>query len=590
VDHSRVATSSQRWRSGQIPRIDAILLTQGAERFLLDSDGGKLRALQISPLGGDANQGDLPSLVEQSLHRRLGVQVSYLGLLTSGFQAGTPTLLVAAALRESHDRLPFDSRFRLLTASEIRSRSAEIEHSDYYELARSWHEATLVAANLSNAIHRVFQSSLTYLDNHLSIEADHWGWNQYQDGTSVGMLSTAEGLLAHAHAGAIGEFLDKPAEALEAMQNPDGGWQVRRSLVGAQSELSITESTCACLWALHAAGRRPNDSAVRKGIAWLEEAQKSDGGWSSSRQEDESLVFPTTAAVRALARFRSTDAITKGVAWLRGAQLPDGGWGPIAEASDNRAISSPAYTAYAIVALLTVGLPANDAAVSRGCTYLEATFNPDRDEPWESTAFTSLIDPTRSARLDFRHFATPWAIAALSLAGRSLKDPIILTSVTRLLKLQDANGGWRCSLTAPNSYAVWATHDALFGLRTVLTASTHDLTPVALDNHREAERRRMQTLIARLIALDIQRSAEVGVRRNWLSTAWMSTLTVGLAILGLAQFGVLEELVASSGLRKALAIVASIVVTAIGALLPAVFGEEYGLWRNRSNRMRQTTE
>src|SRR2546423_12477479 len=88
------------------------------------------------------------------------------------------------------------------------------------------------------------------LDHNISIEDDDRGWSQYLDGSAVGALSTAQGLLAHVHAGDRGSVIEDAARTLEAIQNPDGGWQVRRALVGGPSEKSITESTCYCLWAL----------------------------------------------------------------------------------------------------------------------------------------------------------------------------------------------------------------------------------------------------------------------------------------------------------------------------------------------------
>jgi prenyltransferase beta subunit len=581
---SLAPVSSSFLESG--PGIDLILLTEEGDRFVVQADGGRITALKIVLPRYDAERDGLVELVERVAQEQIHIDVGYLGMLSADLAGRSPRVVVAAVLRSDRDFAGTDPRQRIVSLAEIKARGGDVDHGVLYETAWGWHQARVIATDLNARIQRAFETSLLYLDNHLSVESGRWGWNLYMDGSSIGLLSTAEGLLSHAHAGAAGEFVNRPAETLESMQNPDGGWQVRRSLVGAHSDLSITESTGACLLALYAAGRTASDPVVRKGIVWLEEMQRGDGGWPSSGrapagQEPESLVFPTTCAVRALARFGRTDAVAKGVAWLRSAQQADGGWSAVARAGGGRHVSSPAYTAYAIVALLDAGLTANDAAVERACKYLRDSFDPEREEPWISTSHSALIDPTTSARLDFRHFGTPWALAALCQAGYDLSDPMILLGLDRLLGLQESDGAWRCGLVPAGSTVMWTTHDALYALHHAARANGRDLLPLAQSQFVKRERAQEQRLSAHLLRAAAD-TAEP--RRNWLQAVWLSALTVAVVIVALAQLGLFKQFQSSSLPHKLFAALATIITTTLGAVIPQLVVEGYRVRRNRGSR------
>lgn len=568
---------------GAAAHVDLILLTRDGDRFVLYVEsGGRLNYPRLTIRRGDNIPDNLNSLVSSLAVEQLGIDVTCLGLVTYDMGSQPCKLVAAAMARQSWEVAPSDAKLRVLTVAEMRARGQDLEYGSYFDMVRRWHEVDSSSSHLGIVIQRAMDTSISYLDRHLAVEDDHWGWNQYLDGDSVGMLSTAEGLLAHVHAGTNGEFVDRPARTIEAMQNPDGGWQVRRALVGAHSNVSITESTCTCLWALYEMGRSVADEPVRHGIAWLETLQRPDGGWPSSARGTESLVFPTTSAVRILSSFKRTEAVAKGAAWLRSKQAAEGGWGATAPESRARSLSAPAYTSYSVVALLTAGLPAEDKTIAGAVDYLRSTFNPNEPEPWEPTSFTSLIDPPLPARLDFRHFTTPWALAALCLAGGDLSDHVVFQATRSLLRLQESSGAWRCGLTAPGDTPLWAIHDALYALRMVLNTSIRNLGPISLSQYLTKERVAMQHLTAHLLRQEIFAGQTGPTRRNWLQTGWMSALTVCVVVLVLAQVGLFRQFQSSSGLHKAWTTVVAAAAAAIGAISPAIITEEYRIRRERA--------
>ncbi|MFE3199197.1 prenyltransferase/squalene oxidase repeat-containing protein [Embleya sp. NPDC055664] len=563
-----------------LTRVDLILLAPDGDWFVFRADGSRLGyvRLDLTATGADRTIG-FDALVQNHASRILGVDVSYVGLLACERVDDTVVLVAVATVRPAQVTLPGDRQLRVLSFADAAGRGTDIDHAAHLVTARDWCRAAGSATDLTMSIQRAFTMSVAYLDSHLSIENGQWGWNQYQDGRSIGVLSTAEALLAHIYAGAQGEFVTRPAQTLEAVQNPDGGWRVRSSLIGGQSSLSIIESTAASLMALREAGRSAADPTIARGIAWLEARQRTDGGWSSSPADDQSMVFPTTVAVRALAGFGRMDAMTRGVSWLRHAQCPNGGWGASARATDSNGTPSAAYTGYAIVALLAAQSPATDPAVVAGCDHLIETFDAFKDEPWESTTANTSVDPSRSIRMDYRHFGTPWALTALSLAGHGLDEAIMLDGVRRLLALQQANGTWKCSVTAPESPPVWATHDAVLALRTVLRAGTRDLVPVAVARYVERDRRATLACLAHQSAWISGHSAAPADGRSRWSTALLSTLAVAGAALILWQGGVFAQLGSSSSARQAWAAVASIVLPVVSATIPAIVAEEHRLRR-----------
>jgi hypothetical protein len=535
---------------------------------------------------------DFGALVEDLVTQQLGIRAEYLGLLATPGDADQSRLVISAISRTEPGGRPDPQALRWFSYDEIPGVAGTLPKVNLFAEALSIRAAKNAAADLEPAIQRSFTMAVDYLSKHLSTEADLKGWDQYQDGSTIGVLSTAQGLLCHVYAGYNGPLVDEAAATLEKLQNPDGGWQVRRALIGEQSEISITESTCYCLWALHAAGRSDLSDPTRNAIKWLEGVQGAGGGWRSSPRVAETQVGPSAAAVTVLSRYARASAVERGANWLRSVQCPDGGWGPTAPTSPlGRDFTSPAYTAHVIIALLASGASSADPVIERGCKYLEETFDSRRDEPWRPTSFNTLVDPNTSSRLDFRHFATPWAVVALAMAGRGIGNPVTLGGVNLLLALQDSAGAWRCELTAPDARPIWATHDALYALRTIITASDKNLRTAAMAPYWIVEQRLLGRTLVQLITqphFDLLAASPVATRtgRRWLQTTWLSLLTTVVAVILLQEFGVFRLFKSDIATHRILGAVVTAVVAFIGATLPQVAAEEYRIRRTRHENER----
>ncbi|MFZ2114372.1 MAG: terpene cyclase/mutase family protein [Solirubrobacteraceae bacterium] len=112
-------------------------------------------------------------------------------------------------------------------------------------------------------------------------------------------------------------------------QEPGGSWFGRWGV-------NHVYGTGAVLPALLAAGVAPSEPCIRRAVAWLERHQNSDGGWGEDpRSYDhaewigrgESSASQTAWALLALhAAGERSDAVARGVQWLVDSQREDGGW------------------------------------------------------------------------------------------------------------------------------------------------------------------------------------------------------------------------------------------------------------------------
>lgn len=546
------------------------------DRFVLAYEDGRHQLPTVDLDDAESTPQTLAEVIEQAAADQLGLETSYLGLISFTASASSYELLAIAVLRQPLTHEQTLQRFRLLTLGEVSVAGVNSNFLPHFAAATHRRAAERAAITLGPKIHQAFEAATRVLEQRHSEENGHFGWSQYLDGQTVGLVSTAQGILACLNAGVRGSMVDKAVRTIEALQNADGGWQVRRALVGAVSDVSITESTCLCLTALSSIGRGTDDTHVQQGLIWLRKHQTSAGGWASSASAQTPQTFATAMAIGVLARIGDTVALPRAVSWLRQGQNQDGGWG--AMHGDGR--SQPIYTAHALIALHSAGAMADDEVLRSGAAYLESQFRRDHGEPWPGTSSNYVIDDNSGARLDYRHFTTPWALIALTLLGRDIGDTSVLVGIERLLALQRSDGTWSCDQTAPTVSAIWALYDAVRALRTVMDASARRVAALAASQLRESERRVMHAALASLLRERVSRRSPGTVLGRW-QAAWMSALTIAVALLAAGQLGWLNGLASNSSYMKVGAVILTAVIAVAGTFGPPLLAQEYRFRRDR---------
>ena len=224
---------------------------------------------------------------------------------------------------------------------------------------------------------------------------------------------TAEVLLAlrrvhhPSRAGDIGVSIRRGAEWLVGMQSTDGGWGAfdidnTRELCtklpffdfGAVIDPPSADVTAHIVEALCAEGYA-DSGTVRRGVAWLLDAQERDGSWFGRWGANH--VYGTGAAVPALVAAgvrQEAPSIRRAVAWLEACQNADGGWGEDLRSYDDpnwigQGESTASQTAWALLALLGAG--EKFQAVDRGVDWLVA--HQRADGGWDEPQFTGTGFP-----------------------------------------------------------------------------------------------------------------------------------------------------------------------------------------------------
>jgi len=122
---------------------------------------------------------------------------------------------------------------------------------------------------------------------------------------------------------------ERGRQRLLAEQEPDGSWFGRWGA-------NYIYGTAAALPALAALGEAPESAAMRRGVKWLEAHQNPDGGWGEDLRSYENPALAgrgkSTASqtgwalMGLLAAKERSPAVQRGIAWLVDNQREDGGW------------------------------------------------------------------------------------------------------------------------------------------------------------------------------------------------------------------------------------------------------------------------
>ena len=222
---------------------------------------------------------------------------------------------------------------------------------------------------------------------------------------------TAQVLLALLHAKASDPQAQAACERrainwLLAMQSEDGGWaafdvdnnwavlnQVPFADHNAMLDPTCPDITGRVLESLCRRGLGNHD-AVRRGVAYLLQAQEKDGSWYG--RWGVNYIYGSFLAMRGLAASGAAgarDAVARAADWLRAIQNPDGGWGESCSSYDYDhfvpAPSCPSQTAWAVLGLMAAN-HRDSHTVRRGIQFLLERRNPDGTWPEDATTGTGF--------------------------------------------------------------------------------------------------------------------------------------------------------------------------------------------------------
>jgi squalene-hopene/tetraprenyl-beta-curcumene cyclase len=206
------------------------------------------------------------------------------------------------------------------------------------------------------------------------------------------------------------DAIDRAVTWVEGMQSTDGGWGAfdvdnTRALVrelpfldfGEVIDAPSADVTAHALEMLAAAGRADSEAA-RAGTRWLLDQQEADGSWFGRWGINH--VYGTGAAVPALVAVGVSpqdSRIRRAVAWLQGHQNENGGWGEDPRSYDEevwigRGPSTASQTAWALLALHAAGERIESSqAVERGVAWLVSTQR--ADGTWDEPQYTGTGFP-----------------------------------------------------------------------------------------------------------------------------------------------------------------------------------------------------
>ncbi|MBI3615751.1 MAG: squalene--hopene cyclase [Candidatus Omnitrophica bacterium] len=224
-----------------------------------------------------------------------------------------------------------------------------------------------------------------------------------------------------------------------SMQNKDGGWSSYDKNNNclplthfpfadhnAMLDSSAPDITGRVLELLVAAGTAGNAEAIRRGVAFLKEAQKQDGTWFG--RWGVSYIYGSWLALRGLKAagepIESLPNCQRAGQWLVSRQNLDGGWGESCRSYDDPTVkgqgpSTGSQTAWALMSLISLGMVAN-AAFRRGLEFLLTGQQPDGN--WPEELFTGTGFP-KVFYLKYHLYRTYFPLLALVEARSVISSP-----------------------------------------------------------------------------------------------------------------------------------------------------------------------
>jgi squalene-hopene/tetraprenyl-beta-curcumene cyclase len=223
------------------------------------------------------------------------------------------------------------------------------------------------------------------------------------DTAVVGMLLHRQGDPAHAAA------IARARDWIIGMQSKCGGWgafdadndkmylnHIPFADHGALLDPPTADVTGRCVSFLAQTGMPPDDLVIARAVAWLRREQEADGGWFG--RWGTNYIYGTWSALCALNAAgvsHGDPAVRRGVQFLLDAQREDGGWGEDNETYTDAPRgdylrSNPSQTAWALLGLMAAG-EAEHPAVAKGIAWLAACQKADGE--WDEEPHTGVGFP-----------------------------------------------------------------------------------------------------------------------------------------------------------------------------------------------------
>jgi squalene-hopene/tetraprenyl-beta-curcumene cyclase len=206
------------------------------------------------------------------------------------------------------------------------------------------------------------------------------------------------------------EPIERGVEWVLGLQSKNGGWgafdadntyyylnHIPFADHGALLDPPSADVTARCLGMLAQLGYAKDHPAVVEAVAYLRREQEKDGSWFG--RWGTNYIYGTwsvLSALNAIGIDPKDRMIRRAVAWLCSKQRADGGWGEDGDSywKENPrgacAVSTPAQTAWALIALMAAGEVDSDA-VTRGIGWLTQTQKPDGT--WDEEYYTAVGFP-----------------------------------------------------------------------------------------------------------------------------------------------------------------------------------------------------
>ncbi len=226
------------------------------------------------------------------------------------------------------------------------------------------------------------------------------------------------------------EAIERGAEWVLGLQSKNGGFgafdadnsyyylnHIPFADHGALLDPPSADVTARCLSMLAQLGYNIDNPQVASAIDYLRREQESEGCWFG--RWGTNYIYGTWSvlcALNAIGIDPQDPMMRRAVAWLNAKQRPDGGWGEDGESywtdkpKGECAVSTPAQTAWALIALMAAG-EIDSPAVIRGIAWLVDTQK--QDGTWDEEYYTAVGFP-RVFYLryhGYKAFFPQWALA-----------------------------------------------------------------------------------------------------------------------------------------------------------------------------------